>query len=117
MNKEYSKFMREKIGKEYNDFIIPDHTESHDHGSDKESFKYSYEGVYKIKGVKIYHLDKPRILRVGYVIDYGDCKIWHTVRLAAWTGKINGIVCNNYLESFPEEIKYTKYNRFEIMDI
>jgi len=117
MNKEYSKFMREKIDKEYNDFFVPDITKIHDHGSDKESFKNSYENVYNTKGIKIYHLDNPEVLRIGYVIDYGENKIWNTVRIAAWTGKVNGIVCNNFKESFPEDIKYTKYNRFEIMDI
>ena len=111
MNKTYSKFMREKIDKDYNDFIVPDYTGNTSHGSDKESFKHSYEEVYDIKGIKIYHLDNPEILRVGYVVDYGAHKIWHTVRLGAW-GQYK-----NFEKEFPESIKYTKFTRFEIMEI
>jgi len=88
----YSKFWQETNEVEYSSEDL----ELISHGSDKDSFKKSFEDSYNKEGVEMYRKSNPKTLRIGFVVIDGDDRKWHTVRLAAWTAKINGITCNNF---------------------
>jgi hypothetical protein len=92
-NPEYTDFWRntELMSEDAAEWFDNDKLKHVTHGSDKDSFKKSYEDNYKVEGVKMHRLDNPKILRAGFVIENRDgIKEWHTVRLAAWSnGKTN----------------------------
>ncbi len=84
MNLEYKEFMKEKIGKNYVGYSSIKDVISISHGSDKKSFKKAYEEVYGEEDIKIFHLDNPKTLRFGFIVDHNNQRMWHTVRVNAW---------------------------------
>lgn len=74
------------------------------HGSKHKLFKGAYQDAISKPGVKIYYAPKPEILRIGFIVDFGDTQEWHTVRLEAWhTKKNRGCEIDAYV--LKEEIK------------
>jgi hypothetical protein len=81
----YLEFLKEIIGKDYAQYSKEDIDKigATSHGLDRDSFRDAYESSH-FPGVEIYHLDNPKTLRIGFVVDWGEHQIWHTIRIQAW---------------------------------
>ena len=90
MGLEYKEFMNANNACFENGFkdmvIVP-------HEYDIGLFKKNYEDNCKEDGVKIYRQDDSYKLRLGFVVDDGNSKVWHTVRLSAF--KIDSSSCKS----------------------
>lgn len=82
----YLEFLKEFISQDYTPYSKEDIDKigKTSHGSDKDSFRDAYEKAIWYQGVEIYHLDNPKALRLGFVVDWGEHQIWHTIRIQAW---------------------------------
>lgn len=62
------------------------------YGTDKDSFREAYIKASQNSFTTIFHLDNPKVLRIGFIEsvekgfkeDRGWYQVWHTVRIQAW---------------------------------
>ena len=111
-NLTFLEFMKEIVSGEYKEYSKTDIDSlgKTSFGSDIYTFRDDYERCCDIRGSKIYHLNNKYILRIGFVVETLNHKMWHTVRMEALSN-IFGHRGGNYLARYVEALEK------EVLDI